>query len=79
MMKLFKVQLFLIDLIESLARHLPSPTRGSLESINAKWRERVNAQIVQEMTRVAKEIHGLRKQISQMQVSARKSKNRRRD
>jgi hypothetical protein len=75
-MNILKVQLIHIDLIEALARHLPEPAAGPLESIALQWRDKVNSQIIQEALRIANEIRRLRREITQMQSASRKLRDR---
>lgn len=74
-MYILKLQLVLIDFIESLAKHLPRPIAPSLELLAEYWRDKVKLDMLQQIERMKKDVDSLRKEISEIQSITRKMKN----
>ena len=74
-MYVLKLELVIIEFLESLERHLPQPIASSLKHLVDHWRNTVSVAMLQKIERMKKDVDSLRRELSEMQSITRKMKN----
>lgn len=75
-MYILKIEPFLIELAESIVRHLPVSIVSRVKPFLERWREKLNFEIMQEIKLIVTELHVLRKEILKMISLTSKLRNR---
>jgi hypothetical protein len=71
-MYVVKLQLKLIESVESLTGHLPYPIASRLELLAKSWRTKVQLDMLGQIERMKKDLDLLRKEASEIQSITRK-------
>jgi len=70
-----RLELGIIDFLESMARHLPQAIALRLELFIDHWREKVKLRMLEQLERMHKDIDSLRRELSEIKSITRKMKH----
>lgn len=74
-MYVLRIELVIIEFLESLARHVPYPIASRLEPLADHWRARVKAEMVREIEGMKKDVKLIQRVISEMKSATHKIKS----
>ena len=74
-MYVLKLELVIIEFLESLETHLPPSIASLLKHLVDHWRNTVSVDMLRKIERMKKDVDSLRRELSEIQSITRKMKN----